>query len=161
MSSSLNPVRSPNPVTLKSLQHYASRQTKLIESLFDPSFPDYDFRDSNDKYWIQFYEVAWGKDPNSYDKTEEIERGPDAIDDSLVLPDILPGNRDVMLKPEVTDNCWYFQPGCNKILIRSEYKEAEEFALSTCGATTAPSALVVTGQPGIGSSPFYSIITGP
>jgi hypothetical protein len=105
---------------------------------------------------MRFWLSVWGKD--TLDKTEEVVRGPNPIDDSLILPDVVPSHRDVMLKPKNLDKCWSVH--CKKILIRPEYKEAEEFVLSTFGAPIMNDALVVTGQPGIGSSIFYSAITG-
>ena len=91
------------------------------------------------------------------DGTEKVEGSSDPVDDSLV--GVVPTDRDVMLKPEVAMNLWYLEPECKKILIRSEYREAEQFALSACGAAIASDVLVVTGQPGIGSSPFYPATT--
>ncbi|KAF9645188.1 hypothetical protein BDM02DRAFT_3120617, partial [Thelephora ganbajun] len=153
MSSNLNPTTIPEPTTLRSLQRYTSHQTELIESLLNPPFPNSHFRDSEDYGWVQFWSSAWGKDLDSFDKTEQVDRGPDPIDDpSLILPDVVPSNRDVMIKSQAMDRCWYFD--CEKIFIRSEYKEAEEFALSTCCTAAAYDALVVTGQPGIGKSVF-------
>jgi len=77
----------------------------------------------------------------------------------MTLVGVVPTDRDVMLKPKVTSNLWYLKPECKKILIRSEYREAEQFALSACGDAVASDVFVVTGQPGIGSSLFYSVTT--
>ena len=150
----LEPPRPLGLTTLESLQRYASHQTELIES---PPLPKSRFRDLDDyDDWLQLHESTWGKDLDSFDKTEKVTRGPDVIDDSLILLDAVPPDCDMILKPEVTKDCWGFEREREKIPIRSEYKEAEEFAL--CGAKLR--ALVVIGQPGIGPSPFCSVITG-
>ena len=149
----LEPPRPLGLTTLESLQRYASHQTELIESppLLKSRFRDLDDYDD----WLQLHESTWAKNLDSFDGTEKVTRGPDAIDDSLTLLDVVPPDYDTMLKSEVTKDCRSFERECEKIPIRSEYKEAEEFAL--CGAKLR--ALVVIGQPGIGSSPFCSVIT--
>jgi hypothetical protein len=155
MSSALIPTGSPELTTLKSLQRYASHQTDLINSL-----PSKCFRDPSGIFdWAVVLKATWGKGLDSYDATEKVERGSDVIDGSLVLPNIVPNDRDVMLIPEVAMRSWSSNPKYKKILIRSEYKEAEEFALTTCGMAEAPQAFVVVGQSGIGFSPFYSATT--
>jgi hypothetical protein len=145
-----------NPTTLRSLQHYASRQTELIDSLLKKS--PYLFRDPSNDDWLPFWTSAWGKDLDSLDTTEEVLRGPDPIDNSLILPDVVPDHRDVMLKPEKMVNCWRFE--CEKIFIRPEYREAEEFVLSICGAPGKCDALIITGTLGTGLSLFYPATTG-
>ncbi|KAF9646282.1 hypothetical protein BDM02DRAFT_3271061 [Thelephora ganbajun] len=159
--SNLNITTPLEPTTLRSLQRYAPRQTELIESLLDPSYPNSHFRDPYSKHWVQFWLSAWDKDPDSLDVTEGFDRGPDATDEPIFLDEDdnqLPPRRDVMLKSDIMDNCWLFK--CEKILIRSEYKEAEEFILSTRGAATVYDALLIVGDTGIGISPFCLAITG-
>lgn len=133
---------------LKSLQGRAPHQEELIKSLSGPSFPSCHLRDTDDDGWMELWKVAWDRDPDLLNGTEKVERSSDPIDDSLV--GVVPTDCDVMLKPEVTMNLWYLKPKCKKILIRSEYREAEQFVLSACGAAMASDVLVVTGQPGIG-----------
>ena len=96
------------------------------------------------KLWFTF----WGKE-GGWDTTRQVIRGFDPIDDFL-LPHVVPAECDVMIKPGVVDNCWYLES--ESIFIRSEDKETEEFAVSVCGAARRNRALMVTGQPGIGSS---------
>lgn len=137
--------------TLESLRQYTPRQTKAIESLLDPSFSGRYFRNPSDTEWFQFWESAWGNGPGIFEETEKVERGPDPIDDTLID---VPPDRDVMVVPEVTRCFWDFDFDFTKILVRSDYKEAEEFALSICGAPVMHRMLLVSGQPGIGLSLF-------
>ena len=143
----LGPTVPPKPTTMRSLQSYTSNQTKAIEILLDPSFHNYHFQDTNDRRWVQFWESTWDKNLDSLDAVEAVERGPDPINNALIT---VPSDRVVMLKPEVTRSCWDFDLEFQKILIRSNYKEAEDFALSSCGARIPPRLLMITGQPGIG-----------
>jgi hypothetical protein len=135
--------------TLGSLQGYASRQTELIKSLSHTSSQNREpaFEDLNTGRWVQFHESTWGVNP--LEREENVtEPSPDVAD--LILPEIVPSRHVVLSKPKGLDNCWSFD--CRKFLVRSEYKEAEDFVLSTCGTTCK--ALVVAGRPGIGSSLF-------
>ena len=108
-----------------------------------------------DDNWVKLWFTFWGKE-GGWDTTQQVIRGFDPIDDFL-LPHVVPAECDVMIKPGVVDNCWHLES--ESIFIRSEYKEAEEFAVSACGAARRNMALMVTGQPGIGSS--LSILPSP
>jgi len=98
-------------------------------------------------------------DPNFLDQSEPVVRGPDAISDSRILPDIVPNNHSVMLKPDYVEDCWHFN--CKKFLIRPEYKEAERFILSTFHSERVVSGLVIAGQSDTGSPLFCSAMAGP
>jgi hypothetical protein len=158
MSSHSKSTPPPKPTTLRSLQRYASRQTELIESLLNPAYPNSHFRDSTGQDWVSFWLSTWGnQDPDSLGTRQKVERdsnskatGKDNSDDEDDDEDYdeVPLECDVMIKPEAVDNCWHFI--CEKFFVRSEFKEAEEFILSTCGIPMAPSILVVAGQVGIG-----------
>ncbi|KAF9648100.1 hypothetical protein BDM02DRAFT_2349856 [Thelephora ganbajun] len=63
-----------------------------------------------------------------------------------------------MNQPGAAKCCWHFK--CKQIFIRSEYKEAEEFALSVCGDAAKYDGLVIAGQPGIGLTLFCLAFTG-
>jgi hypothetical protein len=152
MSSDLNPTKPPELTTLESLQCYTPRQTQLIKPYFSHRYR-FQHPSGFDASWAGIFAATWGKVLDS-DKTEKVERGSDPIDDPLV-----PNDRDVMLIPQFAKDFWSFRPRVKKILIRSEYKEAEEFALFTCGERSAPDVLLVIGQSGIGLSPFYSTTT--
>ena len=73
-----------------------------------------------------FWYSTWDKDPNLFDETEEVIKGSDPIGF-----------------------------GCEKFLIRPEYKEAEEFAPSTCGAERMNRALLIIDTPDTGLFLFY------
>jgi hypothetical protein len=154
MSSDLNPATPTGPTTLRSLRQYASRQTALIDSLSNVSPENPVLWDTGNRCWVQFYKSAWGAgegNPDSLDKRGDVASPSPEIRD-LILPDVVPNKQDEMLKPEHLDTCWPFR--CEKFLVRSEYKETEEFVLSTC--VDGFGAVVVTGRPGIGLSLFYS-----
>jgi len=156
MSPDSNPAAPPGPTTLESLRHYASSQTKLIESALESPHL---FKTPDNFYWMELWRATWGKDPDSFDKPERVESGPDSTNNSLIFPGVVPSNRNVMSKPDVLNNCWGpFE--CKKIFIRSEYKEAEEFLLSICGSGMDYDAVVIAGQPGIGLSHFCSAAMG-
>jgi len=143
--------------TLESLQRHSSSQEDIIRSLSEHP-AEYYFRAFNDENWEAFWKEAWGREPDSLDSLEGFERGPNPVDNSTFPLGAAPTHRQVMVAPEITNHLWTINPGYKKILIRSEYKEAEQFALSTCD--TASDVLAVTGQPGIGPSPLYSATTG-
>lgn len=143
MSSSSNSTH-----TLRSLQKYASEQEERIKSFLTCASENYYLRETSDVHWKRFYSSPWDTDPDSFDKSEPVIRGPDAIDTSQLLPDGIPGSRHVMLKPDHLDVCWPFE--CEKFLIRPEYEQAGGFALSIFGAERAVSIVVIAGQPGIG-----------
>jgi hypothetical protein len=152
LTPSPSPTTPPELTTLRSLQRYASIQTELIESILqDPSLPNSDFQDSRDKCLAQLLRSIWEKDLESLDETEKVERGSDPVDDSLI---VVPLDRDVMHVPKVMNGCWNFEHHHRKVLIRSEFKEAEEFAISSCGEVNMTRVLMVAGQSGIGLSPF-------
>ena len=141
----------PSPLTLESLRQYVSGQMQLLIQLSDKAPPRFKFVEGpSAEDWEVLRREVWGKGLNHLDTTEEVQRGPGAIiDDPGILPDGVPSRCDAMLKPEVLEDCW--STNCAKIFIRPEYKEAEEFAVSTCGAAIPYNAFVVSGQPGIGS----------
>jgi len=148
MSSSSN-----HTCTLQSLQNYASEQEERIQSFLKSAPENYYLRETCDESWKRFYSSTWGKDPDSFDKSEPVARGPDAINDSRILPNVVPRNRNVMLKPDRLDDHWCFE--CEKFLIRPEYEEAESFVLSAFGVERAISGVVIAGQPGTGL-PLFS-----
>jgi len=121
---------------------------EVIKPLFDPSH--FCFQDTNNIVWIEFWKSAWDKDPHTFEETEVVERGCNPIDDSRI---IVPPFRDVMVTPEVTRLCWNFRSKISRIFIRPDYKEAEEFALSSCGLDAPLHGVSVVGQPGIGLPP--------
>ena len=153
MSSSSN-----STSTLHSLQKYANEQEERIKLFLESAPESFSLRGTRNPYWKRFFSSTWGMGPDSFDKSEPVVRGPDAIDNSRILPDVVPSDRNVMLKPAHLDDCWRF--GCEKFFIRPEYEEARGFALSTFAAEEAVCGLVIAGQPGIGLPLFCSALTG-
>jgi len=146
------------PLTLQSLASYAAHQEELIRSLMEDNPGDNLFRDPKMKGWTTFWESCWGK-PVGHEMEEKVVRGPAPISDSLIFPDVVPFVRRVVLKPTSLDNIWGgFR--CKKFLIRHEYKEADEFLLSTFNDEGIFTAVIATGQPGIGLSFSYQTIPG-
>ena len=99
----LEPAASPGPTTLESLRHYASSQTKLIESALEPPHL---FKTPDNFYWMELWRATWGKDPDSFDKPEQVESGPDSTGNSLIFSGVVPSNCNVMSKPDILNNCW-------------------------------------------------------
>ena len=148
-----------SPTTLNSLRDHADPQGDLIKSLSELDTDEPAFADLPDNNrWVKFHSSAWGGDPVALDHIDPVTRGPDKIDDSLILPDTVPEKCSVMPKPDHLDNCWPFR-SLKKIFIRPEYEEAEASIISHCGTRLVIDALVVIGQPGIGLSPFHFTIT--
>jgi len=102
-------------LTLDSLQPYADAQEKLIESLLrkDPHNPP--FRNLGDEGWTRFWKSSWGNSMKI--KKEDVVRDLRPIDDSLILPDVVPPSCHTVPKPETLEGCWAgFE--CKKMLFR-------------------------------------------
>jgi len=166
---SLDPKPTPlaqSPNTLRSLLAYAPDQGEHIKSLldrdWDSKYPLFQHLEKGDR-WSKLWCAAWKKDMDSLDELHTVERGSPPIDDSLI-PDAVPHNCYVMSVPGAMYQCW---PGISckkskKIFIRpGEYEEAEESTISACRDERENCALLVTGQPGIGSSLFHFRAMGP
>lgn len=153
----------PSPYTLKSLQeHVPPDQEERIKSLSERKLttPASLHLCSRDEPWVKLWDAAWGKDMDLLDTSVEVKRDPHPIDDSLI-PGVVPDKCHVMLVPRAVRICWPDIINCEGIFIRpDEYKEAEESAVSTCRHVRVNRAFLVTGQPGIGLSPFPSAIVG-
>ena len=130
---------------LASLQQYAPAQTARITDLDNPEY----FLDCNDPVWNELWLSTWGRRDIS-DEHHEVRRGPDSnVVNEILLPNIVPPSCRVMTTPAITKYCTNLK--CDKILVRPEYDEAEEFALSKCDMIRL---LVITGKPGSGSPPY-------
>ena len=128
-------------MSLKDLDRYISVQETAISklSVLDPE---------GDKcvQWIPFRDHLWGKPLNTFLVEEAVERDVKPI---KAVPTNPPIPRSVAIIPSTAPPPW--NTACRKILVRSEYKEAEEAAVSANGPVT--DAFVVCGQPGIGVPP--------
>jgi len=126
------------------------------------------FRDAR-LAWRHFWDSIWDKKIPFDEVQDKFDRGEHPIDDfSIEMDDpfhpplnpesppsshtynLVPPTREVMEMPEKLFHAWGANYG--KVLIRSEYEEAEKAAILARGAGAR--VFLVTGQPGIGSSPF-------
>jgi len=109
--------------------------------------------------WRGFRESLWGKGTESFLKEEEVKRDVNPVK-TVPAPPPLPNKphptRVVAIIPESLSPTWDLQS--RKILVRSEYKEAEGAALSV--TELGIDLFAINGQPGIGSFPSFSITRG-
>ena len=98
--------------------------------------------------WSRFKESVWGMNLGDFQEEQLVERGDDPVKDAYTLPNSLPYTHSVLTPPKTLPRAWNLRSG--RILVRSEYYEAERAALLTNGK--GMDAFVVTGQPGIGPS---------
>jgi len=109
--------------------------------------------------WRGFRDSLWGKGIESFLKEEEVDRGLNPVK-TVPTPPPLPNQSHpthvVAIIPESLPPTWDIKS--QKILVRSEYKVAEEAALSI--DEPGIDMFVVNGQPGIGSFPSFSITRG-
>ena len=146
----------PTPATLRSLKTYVPDQEKRIGSLLRRSKNPVFQHLGEDDSWVDLWHAAWNKDLDGLDTQEKVKRDLHPIDDSLI-PDVVPDERAVMFMPASLNACWV-DIECEKILVRSEYKEAEEFAISACRNEEKYRTVMVVGQPGIGLFLFYLVL---
>jgi hypothetical protein len=79
-------------------------------------------------------------------EVQTVTRDNDPVEDTLILPDILPRFHRIMTSSEAMLRYWTIYS--RRILVRSEYYETEQAALSANKGKM--DVFVVTGQPGIG-----------
>ena len=129
-------------MSLEDLRKYIPVQEAAISklSVLDPEGDDC-------AEWIPFRDHLWGKPLNTFLVEEEaVERDLKPI---KAVPANLPITRSVAIISPTAPPPWY--TSFRKILVRSEYKEAEEAAVLANRPVT--DAFVVCGQPGIGVFP--------
>jgi len=158
-------------VTLEDLVDYAADQEKRIKSVFAAGEAGRKaggrgaFRNA-DKAWEDFWHSVWGYKPDFFMTVEaQFDRGDDPIDDfsiesedpfnpqddpgprpSLPTFNVVPTSRRVLKVPKT-----FFRAlgeRTTRILIRTEYDEAEAAALSAEGAGAG--VFYIAGQSGIG-----------
>jgi len=167
-------------LSLKGLRDCAAGQEAAIQDVLNhgllrplpSSKPD-------SQHLVDFWKSVWGqamdpraaeKDLNPFDELElEFDRGEDPINDYTITsldpynppsnyPDsppyhtyrLVPKGRHIMKTPPALADIWGFN--CSQFLVRSEYKEAETAAMAAFGI--GAEVFTVTGNPGIGLSPF-------
>ena len=134
---------------LSDLVGYTPDQEDALKKI-DPT----DLCDLRLPYWEEFRQFLWNKDIGTFQKEENVERGNNPVDDCHIHPDPLPNTRSVMIPPETLPNVWGDRRRL-KILVRSEYHEAEKAAL--LANQDNKSIFMVAGQSGIGMRPLPSL----
>ena len=124
-------------MSLKDLTDHINDQEEAISKLFH----GIDSETMACTEWREFRDSLWGRGLETLQGEEKVER-----DGSIPVEDVaLPDNRIIATLPHI------LAPGTPKILVRSEYDEAER---ETVLASERRSAFVVCGQRGIGLSHF-------
>jgi len=140
---------SSTAVLLEHLTQHIPAQTNAINQFlnnpdsFTTSWPSSDL-------WNALRVSVWKKGRASFEVWEPVERDHNPVEDSQILPDIVPPTRLVANIPGILLDSLGLGDRDRRILVRSEYEEAEEGVLLT--ALDRMSPFVVTGQPGIGPS---------
>jgi hypothetical protein len=131
---------------LSDLVDHTPAQRKAISQvnptdLCDPRLP----------HWEEFRKSLWNNGIGTFQNEEDVERDNNPVDNCHILPDPLPDTRSVMTPPETLPGAWSDQHSL-KILVRSEYHEAEQAAL--LANEDNRTVFMVAGQSGIGMHPF-------
>jgi hypothetical protein len=95
----------------------------------------------------------WKTDVGLWQREEDVQRGDEPIEDTRILPDVLPSKHLVMTPPDALPDVWDLHS--QRIFVRSEYRETEKAAL--LANEDDIDVFVITGQPGIGTPPFLSV----
>ena len=107
-------------------------------------------------HWTLFKDSLWGMGPSFLELSPRDLREILNIQDVDPLPDITPTTYPVVEIPETMPDIWDLR-GQQHLLVRSEYKEAENAAL--LANSEGCDLFLVTGQPGIGTPISHSIVT--
>ena len=99
--------------------------------------------------WGGFKDSLWAKAIEFFQGVKWVKRGKSDPVSGVALPD----EHVVATLPETLLRS--FAPKSKRILVRSEYSEAEQVAMSFNKSNF--SAFMVSGQPGVGTSPSLSI----
>ena len=136
----------PSPITsLDALTEHVDIQTEAINNLPSGAITPFPSLGS----WDSFRKEYWGKKLTSLEKPVDVHRGSDPIPDED-LEEKPPSNSFVLKLPERLPLSLGLSS--TKIVVRSEYNEAEEVAVSS--AKAGIKLFVVRGSPGIGNYPF-------
>ena len=137
-------------MSLEDLTQHASTQTDAINRLIQMGrFTTGPVSNT----WTEFKESVWKKGLASVEVQEPVERDDDPIDDYDLPEDTLPVSTLVAPIPGSLPNVWHSYS--QRILVRSEYQEAEQTVLSANEENK--DALLIAGHPGIGLLPSHSI----
>jgi len=95
--------------------------------------------------WEALRNSYWGKGLDSLEEEELVDRGENPVKDPT-LPDLFPPTRSVLSPHRILSVVWWLVS--QKVLVRSEYYEAEAAALSA--SEEGKGVFIVTGQRKIG-----------
>jgi len=144
------PTSSSPAMSFDMLKECIDIQNNAIEKLPSDAFS---LKSSGDAAWEGFRKEFWGKGLTFLEKQESVDRGSDPVADDD-LPEKPPsGTFSVMEVPESLPITMGLSS--TKIMVRSEYNEAEQAALLSVKLRVG--LFVVSGTPGIGIIPFLSI----
>ena len=135
---------------LEDLSKYANEQTKRIGVAANKGrFDSHD----DDSEWNAFRVQFWGKGLEALESEEPVIRDSNPVQ-SVILPDWHP----VATLPNIVSVIWDLGLR-SKILIRSEYRTAEEAAILS--SASHPNVFAVCGRAGIGALPYSSLPSAP
>jgi hypothetical protein len=139
---------------LEGLTQSVPAQTKAIDYLLgNTNYFSTSWYESSS--WVEFRDSVWKKGLADLQAREPFERGDDPVEDSQTLPDIVPTTRLVTNIPSILSHSVNLRE--QRVLVRSEYEEAEQAALLAFEEHI--DAFAVTGQPGIGVFASHSTAT--
>jgi len=128
------------------IQRTTSQEESVSSLLHNYLSPIHDSEDAPSS-WEAFHNSYWGKGLDFLQEKMLVERGENPVEDPT-LPDLFPPTCSVLSPHPILAAAWALSS--RKVLVRSEYYEAEEAALSA--NEEGKDVFIVTGQPGIGPS---------
>jgi len=150
-------------MSLNDLEKYIEEQEGAIARL--PQ--EFISQSTRSKYWKVFRDLLWGKGLESSQELEDVQRGSNPVEIVAVpekhtvasfpidLPDPWGESTHIPYTDADMDIAKDAEKNVRKILVRSEYEEAERAAVSS---SKEHDVFVVCGQPGIGLSPsLYTV----
>ena len=136
-------------MSLEDLSQYATTQTAAINHLIDLG---YFTSGPISLAWKEFKKSVWKKGLGALQVQEPVERDDDPVGGryGYIEDDAVPATNLVTTIPDTLPDVWH--SASKRILVRSDYLEAEQAALSA--SESGKEVFVATGQPGIGPLSF-------
>jgi len=107
------------------------------------------------KLWDRFRIEFWGRDLESLESSESVQRGEDQVQDDILPEQPPPASRTVVKFSNPPPRAWILPDKSGTFLVRPEYHKAEKAALSVSADRTCK-LFLVNGTPGIGMILFLS-----
>ena len=146
-------------MSLEDLSQYAPTQTAAINRLIGMG---YFTSGPVSLLWTKFKDSVWKKGLGAFEAPEPVERDEYGLKESFYPPvedDAIDDGYNVHTTvlvakiPDTVPDVW--DSSSQRILVRSDYLEAVQTALSA--SEDCRDVFLVTGQPGIGAPPSFSI----